>query len=69
MVRLKAGPDNMWQGIYRFQFHYGTIKRQGRIPQWLPEPTFQFHYGTIKSMSPHSRMNDSQAISIPLWYD
>ena len=34
-----------------FQFHYGTIKRAGRIVILTDILLFQFHYGTIKSIS------------------
>ena len=35
--------------IWKFQFHYGTIKSLNRMSFPTSETLFQFHYGTIKS--------------------
>ena len=34
---------------YKFQFHYGTIKRKKSEASAKAALEFQFHYGTIKS--------------------
>ena len=50
MVRLKVPQTSFRQSVLSmFQFHYGTIKRTGRINKFYPINMFQFHYGTIKS--------------------
>ena len=49
MVRLKdLGGHNTNVNI-KFQFHYGTIKRDGKHDKKTAVILFQFHYGTIKS--------------------
>ena len=35
--------------LFKFQFHYGSIKRTDTIEGVLETATFQFHYGSIKS--------------------
>ncbi len=49
MVRLKDDCDgNLIAEKNEFQFHYGSVKRIGRLrnPKFVIE--FQFHYGSVK---------------------
>ena len=49
MVRLKAQLAlQKAEKDYKFQFHYGTIKRDDTPDNIAGMPVFQFHYGTIK---------------------
>ena len=54
--------------LEEFQFHYGTIKRDGNRDKKTAVILFQFHYGTIKRNVTCST-SAALAISIPLWYD
>ena len=51
MVRLKAGMTVIViQSLFKFQFHYGTIKSNYWCNSFGDYGWFQFHYGTIKSI-------------------
>ena len=51
MVRLKEELSSFVLFYCKFQFHYGTIKRNNTNITNNRTTTFQFHYGTIKRMS------------------
>ena len=70
MVRLKVwnkAPQVLTQ--MKFQFHYGTIKREAQALGTGTSMLFQFHYGTIKRGTVQGYRQLYAAISIPLWYD
>ena len=48
MVRLKAELAGKGINSVKFQFHYGTIKRNKQLTPTSVRVVFQFHYGTIK---------------------
>ena len=54
--------------LFLFQFHYGTIGRNGFLFFFSGSIWFQFHYGTIGSY--FDKWADRYIyVSIPLWYD
>ena len=48
MVQLKGLGVTSSATTLKFQFHYGTIKRETRAQFATTVQSFQFHYGTIK---------------------
>ena len=48
-VRLKPAGGALLGGLFRFQFHKGTIKTIQRVISFAKSCKFQFHKGTIKT--------------------
>ena len=70
MVRLKVRVvDCVMFRVWRFQFHYGSIKRKENSGYNSIVVTFQFHYGSIKSNIFMPSLCSVKVISIPLWFD
>ena len=69
MVRLKGRGLSKRRSLFKFQFHYGTIKSTFWDSLEDAVLEFQFHYGTIKSGGDSLPALNQERISIPLWYD
>ena len=61
--------NNFLSNIIRFQFQYGSIKREQAKWEQHFIFSFQFQYGSIKRMEQLTTEQRTDEISIPIWFD